>query len=94
MELINDIQLEVTTITIRKNALLNKRRIFFHNRMVFMANIEDIGEESYLHENNYISCGVLMMKSGEWIKVKETYEDLKKIHSEWYKQAVEKEAPN
>lgn len=90
MEIINDLQIELTQITIRTNTLLNKRRIFFHKRLVFIANIEDVGEESYLHENNYVSCGVVIMKSGEWIKVKESYEDLKKIHSDWFKEAVDK----
>lgn len=88
MEVLNEIQIEVTSITIRTNNLLNKRKIFFHKRLIFLANIDEVGEESYLHENNYLSCGVLMMKSGEWIKVKESYEELKKIHSEWFKEAI------
>lgn len=25
-----------------------------------------------------------MMSSGEWIKVKEPYEELKKVHSDWW----------
>lgn len=84
MDLINDIQIEVTQVTIRKNNLLNQRRIFFHKRLVFMGNVEAVGEESYMVENNYVKCGVLMMMSGEWIKVKESYEELKKAHSDWW----------
>lgn len=84
MELINDIQLEVTQVTIRKNNLLNQRRIFFHKRLVFMGNVDSVGEDSYLIENNYVKCGVLMMASGEWIKVKESYDELKNVHSTWW----------
>lgn len=89
MELINGIQTEVTQIVIRKNSLTGKRYVFYFKRLVFMANIEDVGEEKYLVENNYCNCGVLIMKSGEWIKVKEQYLDLREIHSNWWKKEVE-----
>ena len=89
MELINDIQIEVTQMVIRTNSLLGKRRIFEFKRLIFMANIDEVGEEAYLVENNYNTCGVLMLKSGEWIKVKESYEELKSIHTAWWKRSAE-----
>ena len=91
MELINDIQIEVTQIIIRNNTLLNKRRIFEFKRLVFISHIDEVGEEAYLVENNYTSCGVIMMKSAEWIKTKESYSELKKLHTDWWARAVEKE---
>ncbi len=84
MELIGKYQIEVTTIVIRKNDLMNKRRIDFFKRLIFFSQITDVIEYSYLCENYYTSCSVLVLQSGEWLKVKDDYNDLKKAHSNWY----------
>lgn len=86
MELINDIQLEVTQIIIKKNSLMNKRNVFKFKRVVFMANIESVGEDNYKVDSNYTACGLLLMKDGEWIKTKESFEEIKAIYCDWYNQ--------
>lgn len=83
MELINDIEIEVTQISIRLQKIVDKRRIFYFKRLILMDDVESISEEAYLVENNYASCGCIILKSGEWLKTKEPYEELKKIYSEW-----------
>lgn len=84
MKLIGDYQIEVNQIVIRNNSLLNKRVIDFFNRTIFFVDIEDVGEYSYLVENNYVKCAVVIKKSGEWIKVKEDYSELKSVLINWY----------
>lgn len=84
MKLVGEYQLEVTQIVIRKNALLNKRIIDTFARTIFFADIEDTGEYSYRVENNYVKCGLIIKKNGEWINVKETKEELQEAVKNWY----------
>lgn len=93
MEAINDLQIEVTQIVIRKNLLLNTRRVFKFKTSVFIADIARPSEEVYLAENNYITCGCLIMKDGEIIKTVEPYRELAEIHSEWFKRSVDELKP-
>lgn len=89
MEPINDLQIEVTQIVIKRNSLLNMRRVFKFKTRVFIANIDRPSEEVYLAENNYITCGCLIMKDGEVIKTVESYKELSELHSQWFKESIE-----
>jgi len=86
-----DLQIEVTEIVIRKNEVLGKRRIDFFKRLLFFSNIEDVMEYSYQHEHYYNSCSGIMLKSGQFLKVKENYEDIKEKLVKWYELANIKE---
>jgi len=85
MKLIGEYQIEVNQIVIRNNSLLNKRVIDTFERLMFFVDIEDVGSYSYLVENNYVKCAVIIKKSGEWVKVKEDYNELKEVLKNWYK---------
>ncbi len=76
-------QLEVTQIVIRKNELMNKRFIDTFKRTVFINEIESVSEYTYRVEQNYNQCSVLIMRSGEWIKVKDDYLELRNFINEW-----------
>ena len=86
MRIIGEYQLEVSQIVIRVNSLLNKRIIDFFARAVFFAEIKSVGEYSYLVENNYVKCAILILDSGEWVKIKEDYNEVNNAVSNWYKQ--------
>jgi len=85
MKVISEYQIEVNQIVIRNNSLLNKRIIDSFARAMFLVDIEDVGEYSYLVENNYVKCAVVIKKSGEWVKVKEDYTELRDALINWYK---------
>jgi hypothetical protein len=89
MEIINDIQIEVTQIIIFKHSLMNKREVFSLKRLLFLANIDDVLEYKYLTNNSFMNCSAIVMKSGEWIKCKEDYSDLKDVIKLWYEKANE-----
>lgn len=76
MKVINGIQLEITQIIIRVNSLMNKRQIEELKRRVWIEQIKDTCEYSYRVEVNYVKCGCLIMENNEWIKTKESYEEL------------------
>jgi hypothetical protein len=59
---------------------------------MFFVDIEDVGEYSYLVENNYVKCAVIIKKSGEWVKVKEDYNEIKEALINWYKTNEKPEA--
>ena len=52
METINDLQIEVTQIVIKRNSLLNRRDIFEFKRRLFVSHIVSVTEENYLVNNN------------------------------------------
>lgn len=85
MELINGIQIEVTEITIKKQSLLNKRNVFFFKRRIFLADIKGVSEENYLVENNYSRCASLYIEDEGWIKIREPFDEVSAIHSEWWR---------
>lgn len=85
MRVVDDYRIEVTAIVIRTNSLLNKRIIDNFKRTIFVAHIKDVCEYSYLVENNYVKCSAIVMENGEWIKVKDDYNELNSSISEWYK---------
>ena len=85
MKVISEYQIEVNQIVIRTHSLLNKRIVDSFARAMFLVDIEDVGEYSYLVENNYVKCAVVIKKSGEWVKVKEDYNELKEVLKNWYK---------
>ena len=84
MELINDIQIEVTEIVIKKVQILDKRTVFFFKRRIFMGEIQGVSEESYLVENNFSKCAALYVDNEGWIKVRESFTELAELHSEWW----------
>lgn len=85
MELINGIQIEVTEITIKKQSLLNKRSVFFFKRKVFLGDIKGVSEENYLVENNYSKCTALNIEDEGWVKIREPYDEVCAVHSEWWR---------
>ena len=90
MRLINNLQLEFTQIIIRTNSLLNKRQIEELRRRVWIEEIKDTCEYSYRVEVNYVKCGCLIMESGEWIKTKESYDELNEVLEKYYKANIER----
>ncbi len=97
MEIINDIQIEVSQVIIKKNNLLNRRDICFFKRTIFISKILSVSEETYLVENNYVKCSALYLDDEGWIKIKENYQEIASLHSKWYDANVkesEKEATN
>ncbi len=88
METINDLQIEVTQIVVKKHSLLNRRDIFEFKRRLFISHIVSITEENYLVNNNYSKCSCIIT-SDEEIKVKEPYNELAELHSAWFKESVE-----
>lgn len=98
MELINGIQIEVTEITIKKQSLLNKRSVFFFKRKVFLGDIKGVSEENYLVENNYSKCTALNIEDEGWVKIREPYDEICAVHSEWWRvktsEAVESTSEN
>jgi len=88
MKVINDIQLEVTQIIIKKNNLLGRRDICPFKRTIFITKILSVSEETYLVENNYVRCSALYMDDEGWIKVKENYSELSEMHSDWFDRSV------
>lgn len=88
MKVINDIQLEVTQIIIKKNDLLGRRDICLFKRRLFISKIIDISEETYLVENNYMKCSALYVEHEGWIKVKDNYTELSEFHSDWFDRSV------
>ena len=89
MELINDIQIEVTEIVIKKVQLLDKRTVFFFKHRVFVGDILRVSEESYLVENNFSKCSAIYLEGEGWIKIKEPYIEISELHSDWWKRKVE-----
>ena len=89
MELINDIQIEVTEIRIKIQPIILKRKVCEFKRRVFVSDIKSISEENYLVENNYTKCSGIFIQEEGWIKVKEPYNELTDIHSEWWKRSVD-----
>jgi len=88
METINDLQIEVTQIVIKRNSLLNRRDIFEFKRRLFVSHIVSVTEENYLVNNNYSKCtGILL--SDEILKVKEPYSEIAELHSQWFKESLE-----
>lgn len=85
MELINGIQIEVTEIRTKKHSLLDKRNVFFFKRTIFLAHIRGVAEENYLVENNYSRCASLYVEDEGWIKIRESFDEVSKIHSDWWK---------
>lgn len=85
MKLIGEYQIEVNTISIRNNSLLNKRIIDFFARTIFFAEIKSVTEYSYLVENNYVKCAVIILDTGEWVKIKEDYNEVNNAVTNWYK---------
>ena len=83
MNVINDIQVEVTQIVILKNELLNKRNVFAFKRTLFIAEIKRIMEHKYLVENNYSSCSMIVLED-EIFKVKDDYIELQKLWVDWW----------
>lgn len=90
MELINDIQIEVTQVVIKKNNLLGVRHINFFKRTVFISKIVSVSEENYLVENKYSKCSAIFLVDEGWIKIKEPYQELASLHSEWFNENVNK----
>jgi hypothetical protein len=88
MKVINDIQLEVTQIIIKKNNLLGRRDICSFKRTIFITKILSVSEETYLVENNYKGCSALYLDDEGWIKVKDSYTELSEIHSDWFDRSV------
>ena len=88
MKVINDIQLEVTQIIIKKNNLLGRRDICPFKRIVFISKILSVSEETYLVENNYVKCSALYLDDEGWIKVKDNYTELSEFQSEWFDRSV------
>jgi len=88
MRVINDIQLEVTQIIIKKNNLLGRRDICSFKRTIFITKILSVSEETYLVENNYVKCSALYMDDEGWIKVKDSYIELSEMHSDWFDRSV------
>ena len=88
MDLINDIQIEVTEIVIKKVQILDKRTVFFFKRRIFMADVLGVSEETYLVENNFSKCCALYIENEGWIKVRESYLELSELHSEWWRLKV------
>ena len=88
MRVINDIQLEVTQIIIKKNNLLGRRDICSFKRTIFITKILSVSEETYLVENNYMKCSALYMDDEGWIKVKDNYTELSEMHSDWFDRSV------
>ena len=65
MELINDIQIEVTEIRIKIQPIILKRKVCEFKRRIFVSDIKSISEENYLVENNYTKCsGIFIRKKG------------------------------
>ena len=89
MELINDIQIEVTEIVIKKVQILDKRTVFFFKRRIFVGDILGVSEESYLVENNFSKCSALYVENEGWIKVRDLYTELSELHSDWWRLKVE-----
>lgn len=90
MELINGIQLPVTQIRIKKNQLLGKRTAFDFKRTLFMSQIVSVTEDNYLVNSNYTACTALILDTNEWVKIKEPFEIVNKLHIDWWKNATEK----
>ena len=90
MNVIGNIQVEVTQIVVRTNNLLNKRKIDNFRRRVWIENILDTSEYSYRVEANYLECGCLIMDSGERILTKESYEELSECLTNIYIKNIEK----
>jgi len=88
MELINDIQIEVTEIRIKVQPIVLKRVICHFKRMIFLSDIKSVSEENYLVENYYTKCSGLYITDEGWIKVKEPYNELQSIHSDWWDRSV------
>ena len=89
MELINEIQIEVTEIRIKIQPIILKRKVCEFKRRVFVSDIKSISEENYLVENNYTKCSGIFIQEEGWIKVKESFAELSEIHSEWWKRSVD-----
>ena len=89
MELINGIQIEVTQIVIKRNSLLNKRFICEFKRRLFIGDILSVSEESYLVESYYKDCSGLYVETEGWIKVKEPFNEIAPLHSEWWRVKTE-----
>lgn len=85
MKLIGEYQIEVTQIVIRNNSLMNKRVIDFFARTIFFAEIKSVGQYSYRVNNNYAECSVVILDSGEWVKIKEDYNEVNNSVTNWYK---------
>jgi hypothetical protein len=90
MKLINDIQIDVKQISIFNNNLAGKHLKKF-KRLIFLADIKDIGEYCYFFDGKIFNCSVIAMRDGDWFKVADKYEDLSVIMIEWYKLASERE---
>ena len=88
MKVINDIQLEITQIIIKKNNLLSRRDICLFKRIIFITKILSVSEETYLVENNYVKCSALYLDDEGWIKVKENYTEISEMHSDWFDRSV------
>jgi hypothetical protein len=94
MRVINDIQLEITQIIIKKNNLLSRRDICLFKRIIFITKILSVSEETYLVENNYVKCSALYLDDEGWIKVKDNYTDLSEMHSDWFDRSVKANEEN
>jgi hypothetical protein len=94
MELINEIQIEVTQVIIKKNNLLNRRDICLFKRTIFISKILSVSEENYLVENNYAKCSAIHLFDEGWIKIKEPYQELATMHSEWFNANINKSEEN
>jgi len=94
MEIINDIQIEVTQVIIKKNNLLNRRDICLFKRTIFISKIVSVSEETYLVENNYVKCSALYIDDEGWIKIKENYTEISQLHSKWFDETVKKSEQN
>lgn len=89
MELINDIQIEVSEVVVKNFSILGNRNVFFFKRLLFMGDIKEISEDAYLDSENKIKkCRRLIFDNGTYIKVSDKYEDLKELHSDWWNRKV------
>lgn len=85
MEIINENQIEVNCIRIMNFSLMAKRDVFRARRTLFLAQISEITESKYMDEDNNIKkCRVIIKTDGEWIRVADSYDELRKVHSDWW----------
>jgi len=91
MEVINEIQLEVTQIAIFNNNLAGKKTVKRFKRLIFMNDIKDVAEYCYFLTGGCYNCSAVTFRDGSWFKISEDYNDLKRCLIDWYKDEIAKE---
>jgi len=90
MEIINEIQLEVTQIAVFNNNLAGKIVKKF-KRLIFLNDIKDVAEYCYFNTGRCYACSSITLRDGSWFKTDDDYKEIKQVLTDWYKDEIAKE---